>query len=78
MIEPKSTLVLYSDGITEAQNPAGEFFGEERLLRVSGANLDLSAEDTQEAILLALKEFVGKASQSDDITLIVVTRESQA
>ena len=77
-IEPKSTLVLYSDGITEAQNPAGEFFGEERMLRVAGANLDRSAEDMQEAIVLALNKFVGKAPQSDDITLVVITRESQA
>ena len=76
VIEPKSTLVLYSDGITEAQNPAGEFFGEERLLRVAGANLGRSAEDMQEAIILALREFVGKAPQSDDITLVVITRET--
>jgi sigma-B regulation protein RsbU (phosphoserine phosphatase) len=71
-IKPKGILVLYSDGITEAQNPAGEFFGEERLLRLAGANLDRSAEDMQEAIVLALKEFVGKAPQSDDLTLVVL------
>jgi sigma-B regulation protein RsbU (phosphoserine phosphatase) len=77
-IKPKGILVLYSDGITEAQNPAGEFFGEERLLRLAGANLDRSAEDMQEAIVLALKEFVGKAPQSDDLTLVVLIREPQA
>ena len=76
-IKPKSTLVLFSDGIPEAQNPAGEFFGEERLLQVAGANLDRSAEDMQEAIVLALKGFVGKAPQADDLTLVVITRESQ-
>ena len=76
VIEPKSTLVLYSDGITEAQNPSGEFFGEERLVQIAGANIDRSAEDMKETIVLALREFVGKAPQSDDITLIVITRES--
>jgi len=47
------------------------------LLQVAGANLDRSAEEMRNAIVIALKEFVGKAPQSDDITLIVVTRESQ-
>jgi len=75
-IEPKGTLVLFSDGITEAQNTVGEFFGEERLLQVVGANLNQSAVDMQEAIVLALREFVGEAPQSDDITLVVITRES--
>jgi len=77
-IKPKSILVLYSDGVTEALNPAGEFFGDERLLRVAGANLERSAEDMQEAIILALKEFVGEAPQSDDLTLVVLNREPQA
>jgi len=78
VIEPESTLVLYSDGITEAQNSAGEFFGEERLLQVAGVNVGRPAEDMQKAIVLALQEFVGKAPQSDDITLIIISRESQA
>jgi serine phosphatase RsbU (regulator of sigma subunit) len=76
VIEPENTLVLYSDGITEAQNPAGAFFGEKRLLQVVGDNLGRSAQETLEAIILALREFVGKAPQSDDITLVVITRES--
>jgi serine phosphatase RsbU (regulator of sigma subunit) len=76
-IEPKSVLVLYSDGITEAQNSAGEFFGEKRLQRVIAKNLDRSAEDLQKAIFSAIKEFVSEAPQSDDLTLVVVGRESQ-
>jgi serine phosphatase RsbU (regulator of sigma subunit) len=78
VIEPGSSLVLYSDGITEAQNPTGAFFGEERLKRVVGANSDKSAQNTQAAIMVALREFVGKAPQSDDITLVVISRETQA
>ena len=78
VIDPEGALVLYSDGITEAQNPAGAFFGEERLKRVAGANSGRSAQELQAAIMLALREFVGTAPQSDDITLVVITRDTQA
>jgi len=77
-IELKNTLVLYSDGIIEAQNPSGEFFGEERMLQVISANLGLSTQGIQKAIVASLEEFVDQAPQSDDITLVVIKRESQA
>lgn len=76
VIEMKGTLLLYSDGITEAQNSAGEFFGEERLLQVVGTNLGLSAKDLQEAIFVTIEDFVGQAPQFDDITLVVITHVS--
>ena len=75
-IEMKSTLVLYSDGIIEAQNPSGEFFGEERMLQVITANLSLSAQGMQNAIVVALQDFVSQAPQSDDITLVIIKHES--
>ena len=67
-------LVLYTDGITEAQNQRDEFFGEERLLEAAQANLARSAQDVQCALMAEVREFVGDAPQFDDITLMVVVR----
>ena len=69
------TLVLYTDGITEAQNPAGEFYDEERLLDTIRANLGRSAVEIRDALLSAVSEFQGEADQFDDLTLVVVVRE---
>jgi serine phosphatase RsbU (regulator of sigma subunit) len=75
-IPPGGTLVLYSDGVTEAQNMEGEFFGEEQLIDIIQANLGKTAVELQELISSAVEEFVGEASQFDDITLIVLVRET--
>jgi sigma-B regulation protein RsbU (phosphoserine phosphatase) len=74
-LDQSSVLVVYSDGITEAQDPEQGFFEEHRLIEAAGANLGRSARDIEEAILARVNEFTGKAPQSDDITLLVVVRE---
>ena len=51
---PGDTLVLYTDGITEAQDRQERFFGKERLLEVAQANLGRSAQEIQDAILTAV------------------------
>jgi sigma-B regulation protein RsbU (phosphoserine phosphatase) len=71
---PGDTLVLYTDGITEAQNANQAFFGSERLLGVIQTNVGHSAQDLQNALLAEVHEFVGNAPQFDDITLVVVVR----
>jgi len=73
-LAPGDVLVLYTDGITEAQNQRDEFFGEERLLEAAQANLARSAQDVQCALMAEVREFVGDAPQFDDITLMVVVR----
>ncbi len=74
---PGDVLVLYTDGLTEAQNVREEFFGEERLLKAAQANRrSASAQDMQEALLAEVHEFVGHAPQFDDLTLVVVVRGS--
>jgi len=66
-------LLLYTDGVTEAENKAGEEFGEERL--VQAAHLaDESAENTQRKIMEEVSLFCG-ANFADDATLVVVTLE---
>jgi len=75
-VEVGDRVLLYTDGVTESQNTAGEFFGEERLLEVARANLMCPVEDMQQAILAAIHTFVGDAPQADDITLLVLRREA--
>ena len=75
-LAPGSVLVLYSDGITEAQDHEEEIFDEERLQNVAQSNLGRSAEEIQDAILAEVHEFTGDAPQADDITLMVLVRQA--
>ena len=63
--------VFYTDGITEARNPAGEEFGTERLTDVCMQSRDRSAEEMKETILTSVRTFMGVSTYKDDITLIV-------
>jgi sigma-B regulation protein RsbU (phosphoserine phosphatase) len=74
-LAPGDVLVLYTDGITEARDAQGEFFDEDRLRESLIANQGRPAETIRDTILGAVDEFVGEAPQSDDIALVVVTRE---
>jgi sigma-B regulation protein RsbU (phosphoserine phosphatase) len=65
-------LVLYTDGITEAENAQLEMFGVPRLREVILASRALPAGDIIEEILRAVKAFTGDHPQSDDITLMVI------
>jgi serine phosphatase RsbU (regulator of sigma subunit) len=73
---PGDTLVLYTDGVTEAQDRQGAFFGEQRLMSVTEAHLGRSAQEMQAALLRAVHTFVGDAPQFDDIAMMVVMREA--
>jgi sigma-B regulation protein RsbU (phosphoserine phosphatase) len=68
-------LLLYTDGITEAQDPAGEFFGVARLRGLFAAQRHAAPEATIEAILQALHGFCGSQSFSDDVSLVVMQIE---
>jgi len=75
-LAPGDVVVLYTDGITEAQDGRDMFFGEERLLEALRASLGRSARDIQDALLAEVRRFVGDAPQYDDITLVVALRDS--
>ncbi|HEY42628.1 MAG TPA: PP2C family protein-serine/threonine phosphatase [Anaerolineae bacterium] len=75
LLQPGDALILYTDGIPDAQNHGGEFFGESSLVEVAKASLGKSAGDLQAAILDAVHQFVGGAPQYDDITLMVLVRD---
>jgi sigma-B regulation protein RsbU (phosphoserine phosphatase) len=74
-VAPGDLLVLYSDGIPEAQNESGAFFGEERLLAVLDRHRGQPAGEVQTAVLAEVRAFVGDAPQFDDLTLLIITRE---
>ena len=69
---PGDVLVLYTDGITEAENESQEFFGEDRLREAIAEARTRSAASIVDAILGSVQAFAGGAPQSDDITLMVV------
>jgi sigma-B regulation protein RsbU (phosphoserine phosphatase) len=69
-------LVLYTDGITDAEDEKGTFFGQERLLGSVQANLGRSAQEMQDALMAEVHEFVGDTPQFDDIALMVLVRGS--
>jgi CheY-like chemotaxis protein len=68
-IEPSDKLYIYSDGITEACNPDGEMFGNNRLKEI----LTTQGDNRFDAVLHALKTFTGVNDQADDITLVEMT-----
>ncbi len=72
LLEHGDTLVLFTDGIVEAENEQRELFGFERLREVTAAHAREPMESLQKAILGAVTEFARGAGQSDDITLLIV------
>jgi phosphoserine phosphatase RsbU/P len=75
VLSPGDLLVMYTDGITEAENPRQEMFGEERLRAVIGRVRMQHSGEVISGILDAVKEFSGDYPQSDDITLMVIKAE---
>lgn len=74
-IEPGDSLILYTDGIPDAQSSEGEFFKERRLIDVAQRWIGFSAQELQKGILEEVQNFVGTAPQFDDITLLVLMRD---
>jgi len=66
------TLVLYTDGVSEAFNVREELFGEERLLAQLQASPGTTARETTLGVVEAVRRFAAGAKQSDDITVISV------
>jgi hypothetical protein len=73
-LEPGGTLVVYSDGVTEAENKSGEFFGEGRLQELLPRLKALSAEAACATILSEVQAFIGEERYSDDLSIAVLRR----
>ncbi len=65
-----SAVLLYTDGLTEAENPSKQLFGEQRLTEVASAASRQTAKGMIETINQKLTDFVGEAQQSDDLTIM--------
>ena len=70
-LAPGDRIVLYSDGVTEAQNDSGEFFGRRRLRLAVESALGATCPELHDAIQKAVLDFTGGAEQADDLTLVV-------
>lgn len=72
---PGDTLLLYTDGITEAQNARSDVFGEARLERVFRSCAGRPAGQIIDTIIAGVQDFTGKSTQQDDIAIIVIARK---
>ena len=77
-LEPEDTLVLYSDGVTEAENVNHDLFEVSGLSQALAGKQDVPVEVLQQSVLDAVSAFSRGASQSDDITLLVVRYRATA
>lgn len=71
-LEYGDVMVYYTDGVTEAQNSDGEFFGEERLVELVLRSVSLSAQEIVDAIVYTVDEFCVGMPPFDDQTIVVV------
>jgi len=74
-LDSGDVMVLYTDGLTEAQNVDKVLFGENRLIEVIRGYMGHPAQEIQDGIIEELQRFVGDTSQSDDIVLSILLRE---
>ena len=72
LLQPGDKLVVYSDGITELRNAAGEQFGESRLGTAVADLARLGASQLFDALLERVREFAGDEPRTDDLTLLVL------
>lgn len=73
-LAPGEGLLLYTDGVTEAEDGGGEFFGRERLHGLLAPHAQAPARQAVEAVLAAVDAFAAGAPQADDITLLGLRR----
>jgi len=71
-LEPGATLLLYTDGATDARSMGGEMFGEARLNDAIASGAGLAPDALIKAITAAVAQFVGGAPPEDDLTLLAI------
>ncbi|PIQ62309.1 MAG: hypothetical protein COV99_06885 [Bacteroidetes bacterium CG12_big_fil_rev_8_21_14_0_65_60_17] len=73
-LDTDDLLIVYSDGVTEARNELGDFYGDDRFLELIQHVHGLSAEDVGERLLRVVNEFMGSARPNDDLSLVILRR----
>lgn len=74
-IQSGDLLLFFTDGVSEARNEAGDFFGDERLQETAVAGKHDSAAELVARIETAVEAFTQGTPQSDDLTLLVIKKE---
>jgi sigma-B regulation protein RsbU (phosphoserine phosphatase) len=74
-LNPGDGIVLYTDGITEAENEWGELYGIERLIEITRQNYHLGAQEMQNQIIADVRRHIGEQIVYDDITLLVIKQK---
>lgn len=75
-LDPGDTLVVFSDGISEALNADGEEFGEDRLVSCLEANRELAPAALLECVLEKVLGFRAEAAQNDDQTVLILRTQA--
>lgn len=76
VISPGEILLLYTDGVTDAQNSDGEFIDRKVILNILQQNIGKSVQVIQKGILEKVHNFVGDAPRFDDITMVILGRDN--
>ncbi len=71
-LDPGDVLVVFSDGVSEAMDVAGEEFGDDRIISCISANLHLDPTALLDHLLAAVREFTLGTMQRDDVTALIV------
>jgi serine phosphatase RsbU (regulator of sigma subunit) len=69
-------LVVYSDGLTDAENPTGEMFNEERVRQIIQRDAPSGSHAVEQGFLEAIQDFTQGMPQTDDITFVVVEKHN--
>jgi len=77
-LEPGDTLVLFTDGVTEAMDPDEQLFGAPRLRQLLTGQPECPLEHLQKCVLEAVENFTRGARQADDLTLLIVRYRATA
>ena len=72
MIQPGTTIFMYTDGLTEAENKDKKLFGDDHMMHILGSKANLTAKEMVENMLDAVHKHVDGAEQSDDLTMISI------
>lgn len=73
-ISPNSMLLLYTDGVLEAQNLQGEFFSQDHMLELVRVQMGRPVQEIQDVLVSAVYAFTAPQPQVDDITLMLLSR----
>ena len=71
-LAPGDRLILYTDGITEARDSAGDEYGEARLAELATGFGDLTSQSSLAALIADVDRFAGDTPQHDDLTALVL------